>query len=81
MKYAVGIDLSRIKPYMAGYALDRFLLIEADNKEEAVQKYLEDENIKEGLNLVFKEAKKITNGQFEIVKNLVKGYLESKEEN
>jgi hypothetical protein len=30
---------------MAGYALDRFLLIEADN-EEAVQKYLEDENIK-----------------------------------
>ena len=32
---------------MAGYALDRFLLIEAQNKEEAVQKYLEDENIKD----------------------------------
>ena len=46
MKYAVGIDLEKIKSYMAGYALDRFLLIEADNKEEAVQKYLEDENIK-----------------------------------
>jgi hypothetical protein len=46
MKYAVGIDLEKIKPYMAGYALDRFLLIDADNKEEAVQEYLDDENIK-----------------------------------
>lgn len=46
MKYAVGIDLEKIKPYMAGYALDRFLLIEAGNKKEAIKKYLEDENIK-----------------------------------
>lgn len=45
MKYAVGIDLEKIEDYMAGYALDRFLLIEADNKEEAVENYLQDENI------------------------------------